>query len=146
MYVYIYIYIYACEYFFSLDEQEKKDIFLRTYIYGWLLMRSGYRTCSHTLYDKIKINIYICIIMYLCIYIYIYIYIYLYIYIYIYLLIYIYIYLYIYIYIRIFVCLCVCVHTICFPFQNSDIISLRIFFPETITFLLYMLKSYIPFK
>ena len=60
MYAYAYMYIHVCVYICIC-------IYIYTYIYmcyhpGWQLMRLGYRTCFHTLYDEKK-----CIFICMCI-------------------------------------------------------------------------------
>ena len=67
--IYIYTYIYVYIYYMS-----NRNCVITP---GWRLMRLGYRTCFHTLYDEKKyyIHIYIQIRIYIYISIYIYIYI-----------------------------------------------------------------------
>ena len=58
IYIYVYIYIYIHTQYIYIYTQYRLELPKLCYHPGWRLMRLGYRTCFHTLYDE-KIYIYI---------------------------------------------------------------------------------------
>ena len=90
------------------DWQYRLELSKLCYHSRWWLMRAGYRTCFHTLYDEKKC-LYISMYIFVYIYAYTFVYICIHLCIYLYKCIHVYIYMYIHIYINVYMYIYCCI-------------------------------------